>query len=88
MFRQHARQISQLMPALCIGLLLGCASQPPAVLPEGWVPELSQLIPADVDLVARIDLAKARHIGVDEVIRKGIAASGLSPAVVEALSGC
>ena len=67
----------------------GCASTPPPKpLPAGWSPSLGQVVPGDVDLVARIDLSRARQDGVDGAVRKGLADSGLSSAVLSTLSGC
>ena len=72
-----------------LALVLGCSKPPPPEpLPKAHSPALAQFIPGDADVVARISLTKARDAGMVDVIRGILVDIGLSPAILEAVSGC
>lgn len=75
---------------VCLLMLVGCAGSPKPArpLPKGWSPTLDQLIPADVDLVARVDWKRARAEGSFDVLKSTLRDSGLSEAVLDTIEGC
>jgi hypothetical protein len=76
---------------VCLLLLVGACSgsaKPAQPLPKGWSPSLDQLVPGDVDLVARIDWKQARNDGSLDVLRRALRESGLSQAVLDTIDGC
>jgi hypothetical protein len=77
--------------ALCTTMLgaTSCAGTPPPKAPrERWTPGLEQLIPADLDLVAKINWAEARDAKVDDAVKQVLRDSELSGAVLDAIEGC
>jgi len=74
--------------AIVLGVT-ACAGNPPPKAPrERWTPGLEQLIPADVDLVAKIDWAGAREAKVEDAVKQVLRDSELSGAVLDAIEGC
>ncbi|MFW5740623.1 MAG: hypothetical protein ACOC1F_09695 [Myxococcota bacterium] len=68
---------------------MACGGSAPPNAPEkGWTPGLEQLIPAGVDLVARIDWKRAREAGVNEPALEALRDAGVSAAVLDTLAGC
>ncbi|HNS95349.1 MAG TPA: hypothetical protein PLJ27_15850 [Polyangiaceae bacterium] len=73
------------------GFLIGalaCTPSPPQDIPKGWTPTLEQLIPADVDLVVRVDLETTRQQGVYTLFLSLVEQSGLSSSVFDLIAGC
>ena len=78
------------MLAATLGLA-GCIPPQQTHKPEAekpWRPALSQLMPADVDVVMRVDWARARHEHVDDPLLALLKAAGLSASVRETITGC
>ncbi len=77
---------------LCLLMLVGAgctgSAKPAHPVPKGWTPTLDQLVPGDVDLVARIDWKQARTEGSLHVLKRGLRESGLSVAVLDTVDGC
>jgi len=68
---------------------LGCVGSPAPKAPrERWTPGLEQLIPEDVDLVAKIDWAGARKATVDDAVKQVLRDAELPAAVLDAIEGC
>lgn len=84
------RSKSNIGVAMLMGaVLFACASQPPRKAPQAvWTPTLEQLIPADVDIVARIDWRRARDAKVEPAVLQALRDSGLSGAIVDTVEGC
>jgi hypothetical protein len=76
---------------LGIAVLIGCGctqTSPPAELPKAWTPNLEQLVPADVDLVIRLDAKRARQQGSLELWTQVLKDMGLSLDLLQAVEQC